>query len=178
VINGATPTSAVLGSGTPVLTNPPLTNGVEYGVVVEALSATGASLGRGEARATPVSPLTVTAWQLTAGGVLLVPIALAFEPALPPLTLENWLGFLWLGLVGGAFAYIVWFRGIARLEPAAVSPLGFLSPLMAVILGWVLLSQELSLLQMLGMAVVLASVWMSQIAQARKPVPALAAAKA
>lgn len=126
----------------------------------------------------PVSPLTVTAWQLTAGGVLLVPIALAFEPALPPLTLDNWLGFLWLGLVGGAFAYIVWFRGIARLEPAAVSPLGFLSPLMAVSLGWVLLSQELSLLQMLGMAVVLASVWMSQIAQARKPAPALAAAKA
>jgi probable blue pigment (indigoidine) exporter len=126
----------------------------------------------------PVSPLTVTAWQLTAGGILLVPIALAFEPALPPLTLNNWLGFLWLGLVGGAFAYIVWFRGIARLETAAVSSLGFLSPLMAVILGWILLGQQLSALQMLGMAVVLASVWMSQMAQARKPAPAIAAAKA
>ena len=51
----------------------------------------------------PVSALTVTAWQLTAGGIMLVPIALVFEPALPPLTLNNWLGFLWLGLVGGAF---------------------------------------------------------------------------
>jgi probable blue pigment (indigoidine) exporter len=127
----------------------------------------------------PVSPLTVTAWQLTAGGILLVPIALAFEPALPPLTLNNWLGFTWLGLVGGAFAYIIWFRGIARLEPAAVSPLGFLSPLMAVILGWGLLSQQLSAPQIAGMAVVLVSVWVSQIAQTRKPAPpALAAAKA
>jgi probable blue pigment (indigoidine) exporter len=126
----------------------------------------------------PVSPLTVTAWQLTAGGILLVPIALVFEPALPSLTLNNWLGFAWLGLVGGALAYIVWFRGISRLESSAVSSLGFLSPLMAVILGWVLLDQQLSALQMAGMAVVLASVWVSQMAQTRKPEPALVAAKA
>ena len=126
----------------------------------------------------PVSSLTVTAWQLTAGGILLVPIALAFEPALPPLTLNNWLGFLWLGLVGGAFAYIIWFRGISRLESTAISPLGFLSPLMAVILGWVLLDQQLSALQITGMAVVLASVWMSQMAQTRKPAPPLATARA
>lgn len=126
----------------------------------------------------PVSPLTVTAWQLTAGGILLVPIALAFEPALPALTLDNWLGFAWLGLVGGAFAYIIWFRGISRLESTAISPLGFLSPLMAVILGWVLLDQQLSALQITGMALVLASVWMSQMAQTWKPAPALVAAKA
>lgn len=127
----------------------------------------------------PVSPLTVTAWQLTAGGVMLVPIALAFEPSLPPLTLNNWLGFFWLGLVGGAFTYIVWFRGLSRLEPAAVSPLGFLSPLIAVILGWALLGQELSAPQMIGMAVVLFSVWMSQMAQGRKAAPSgISSAKA
>lgn len=124
----------------------------------------------------PVSPLTVTAWQLTAGGVLLLPIALAFEPTLPPLTAHNWLGFIWLGLVGGALAYIAWFRGISRLGPSAVAPLGFLSPLMAVILGWVLLGQQLSVPQILGMAVVLVSVWMSQMAQARKPASAVTAA--
>jgi probable blue pigment (indigoidine) exporter len=120
----------------------------------------------------PVSPLAVTAWQLTAGGVMLAPIALVFEPSLPPLTLNNWLGFAWLGLVGGAFAYIVWFRGLSRLEPAAVSPLGFLSPMMAVILGWILLGQQLSGLQVTGLAVVLISVWMSQVAQAPKAGPA------
>lgn len=37
----------------------------------------------------PVSPLTFTAWQLTAGGLLLVPVALSLEPALPVLTLTN-----------------------------------------------------------------------------------------
>jgi probable blue pigment (indigoidine) exporter len=52
----------------------------------------------------PVSPLTVTAWQLTAGGVMLAPIALVFEPALPPLTLGNWLGFAPLPISSGSAA--------------------------------------------------------------------------
>jgi probable blue pigment (indigoidine) exporter len=125
----------------------------------------------------PVSPLTLTAWQLTAGGALLLPVAFAVEPVLPPLTLNNGLGFLWLGLVGGALAYIAWFRGIARLGPASVSPLGFLSPLMAVMLGWVLLGQQLSAPQTLGVAAVLASVWLSQVAQLPRPAPAQPAAR-
>lgn len=109
-----------------------------------------------------VPALTFTAWQLTAGGLLLVPLALLIEPSLPPMTGLNLLGFLWLGLVGGALTYIVWFRGVARLEPAAVASLGFLSPLVATLLGWVLIDQNLSPLQILGLMTVLASVWMAQ----------------
>lgn len=113
-----------------------------------------------------VPALTFTAWQLTAGGLLLVPLALLLEPPLPPLTGLNLLGFLWLGVVGGALTYIIWFRGIARLEPAAVASLGFLSPLVATLLGWLLLGQSLSLPQILGFVTVLASVWMAQRASA------------
>lgn len=114
----------------------------------------------------PVSPLTFTAWQLTAGGLLLAPFALALEPALPMPTLPNLLGFAYLGLIGAAVTYILWFRGLSRLEPAAVSALGFLSPLVAVLLGWSLLGQALDAFQIAGVAVVLASVWISQRAQA------------
>ncbi len=114
----------------------------------------------------PVPPLTFTAWQLTAGGILLVPVALFFEPALPVPTAQNLLGFLYLGVIGAAVTYIVWFRGLARLDPATISPLGFLSPLVAVVLGWALLGQDLGLLQIAGMVVVLGSVWLSQRAQA------------
>ncbi|EHR39664.1 EamA family transporter [Alishewanella jeotgali] len=109
-----------------------------------------------------VSTLTFTSWQLTAGGILLVPAAWFFEPALPPLTLVNIAGFLYLGLLGAAFTYIIWFRGIARLSPNLVAPLGFLSPLSAVMLGWLILGQALSVLQILGIVVVLGSVWFSQ----------------
>lgn len=114
-----------------------------------------------------VPALTFTAWQLTAGGLLLVPLAFMVEPSLPTLTGLNFLGFLWLGLVGGALTYIIWFRGVARLEPAAVASLGFLSPLVATLLGWLLLGQSLSPLQVVGFATVLASVWMAQRASAK-----------
>ena len=113
----------------------------------------------------PVSPLTFTAWQLTAGGILLMPLAFWLEPALPPLTAANVTGFLYLGLIGAAMTYTLWFRGIERLGPATVSPLGFLSPLTAVILGWGVLGQSLSPAQILGMIAVLGSIWFGQRAQ-------------
>lgn len=116
----------------------------------------------------PVSPLTFTAWQLTAGGLLLVPVVLSLEPALPVLTLTNWLGLIYLGLIGGAVTYLLWFRGLARLESSVAASLSFLSPLTAVILGWGLLGQQLNLLQITGMAIVLFSVWLGQRVQARK----------
>jgi probable blue pigment (indigoidine) exporter len=110
----------------------------------------------------PVSSLTFTAWQLTAGGLLLVPVALIAEPALPPPTLENVLGMAWLGLIGAALTYILWFRGLARTEPSAASSLGFLSPVVATLLGWLALGQVLTPAQLCGFATVLASVWFSQ----------------
>lgn len=113
----------------------------------------------------PVSPLTFTAWQLTAGGLLLLPVALTLEPALPAPTAANLLGFAWLGLIGAALTYILWFRGLSRLEPSVVAPLGFLSPMMAVILGWSILDQSLGPAQICGMIIVLGSVWLSQRAQ-------------
>jgi len=112
----------------------------------------------------PVSLLTFTSWQLIAGGLLLLPFAIWFEPALPPLSNKNLLGFIYLGLIGGAFTYLLWFRGLARLEPSSVSTLGFLSPITAVVLGWLLLAQNLSVLQCFAIAIVFISVWLSQFA--------------
>ncbi|MDR3438647.1 MAG: EamA family transporter [Telmatospirillum sp.] len=110
----------------------------------------------------PVSALTFTAWQLTAGGILLLPVAIWLESPLPDLAPTNLLGIAYLGLIGAALTYILWFRGLSRLEPSVAASLGFLSPLTAVILGWSFLDQKLSLLQAVGMVVVIASVWLSQ----------------
>ncbi|MDK3018178.1 EamA family transporter [Pseudodonghicola flavimaris] len=106
-----------------------------------------------------VPALTFTAWQLTAGGLLLVPFALALEPPLPAPSGANIAGFLWLGLVGAALSYFFWFRGIDRLGPAAVTGFGFLSPLTAVLLGWAILGEALTPSQLLGAAIVLGCVW-------------------
>lgn len=114
-----------------------------------------------------VPALSFTAWQLSAGGVLLVPLALALEPALPVPSALNLAGFLWLGLIGAALTYFLWFRGIERLGPETVTGLGFLSPLTAVVLGWALLGQALSPMQALGAAIVLGCVWLNGLPDRR-----------
>ncbi|WP_368932426.1 EamA family transporter [Achromobacter xylosoxidans] len=139
--------------------------GVAAGLASAASMALGTVLSR--RWQPPVSALAFTSWQLTAGGALLLPVALLAEPALPPVTTLNVLGIAYLGLVGAALTYVIWFRGLARLEPAVVSSLGFLSPVSAVLLGWALLDQRLSAAQMAGMAIVVSSVWLSQRVQRR-----------
>lgn len=139
--------------------------GVAAGLASAASMALGTVLSR--RWQPPVSALAFTSWQLTAGGALLLPVALLAEPALPPVTTLNVLGIAYLGLVGAALTYVIWFRGLARLEPAVVSSLGFLSPVSAVLLGWALLDQRLSAAQMAGMVIVVGSVWLSQRVQRR-----------
>ncbi|MFY1983078.1 EamA family transporter [Achromobacter xylosoxidans] len=139
--------------------------GVAAGLASAASMALGTVLSR--RWPPPVSALAFTSWQLTAGGALLLPVALLAEPALPPVTTLNVLGIAYLGLIGAALTYVIWFRGLARLEPAVVSSLGFLSPVSAVLLGWALLDQRLSAAQMAGMVIVVGSVWLSQRVQRR-----------
>ncbi|MGQ7844419.1 EamA family transporter [Granulosicoccus sp. 3-233] len=116
----------------------------------------------------PVSALTFTSWQLLGGGLLLLPIALWLEPPLPSLSMAHMAGFAYLGLFGGAITYFLWFRGISRLNPSTVTPLGLLSPVSAVCLGWLLLEQNLHAVQIAGIVLVLISVWLGQRSQ-RKP---------
>ncbi|WP_226781757.1 EamA family transporter [Oceaniglobus trochenteri] len=119
----------------------------------------------------PVSALTFTAWQLVAGGMLLLPAALLLEPPLPALTPAHVAGFAYLGLIGGAVTYVLWFRGIALLGPSRAAPLGLLSPVAAVLLGWAFLTQAPGAIQALGMAMVILSVWVGQRAQAAPTAP-------
>lgn len=134
--------------------------GVAAGLAGAASMALGTVLSR--RWQPPVSPLTFTAWQLTAGGVLLLPFALAFAPMPASLSTANLLGLAWLGLVGAAFTYILWFRGVARLEPSVVSSLGFLSPVTAVLLGWTFLNQVLTAAQIAGVALVIGGIWLGR----------------
>lgn len=110
----------------------------------------------------PVPPLTFTAWQLTAGGLLLIPLTLCTVPEIPRFTAENILGLAYMSLIGGALTYILWFRGLARIDPSAVSLLGVLSPLTAVILGWLFMQETLNHYQMIGAALALFSLWLGQ----------------
>ncbi len=110
--------------------------------------------------------LAFTGWQLLLGGLLVAPLALIAEPPLPPLSPGNLAGYAYLCLAGALLSYALWFRGLERLSPVAVSSLGLLSPLTAVILGWVLLGEAMTGTAMLGLGMVLAGVLAVQWATA------------
>lgn len=108
--------------------------------------------------------LALTGWQLLIAGLMLLPLAWSVDAPLPALGMGQVLGYAYLSLAGALLAYALWFRGIARLPPVAVSSLGLLSPLTAVLLGWLLLDQAMGGLSLLGLLVVLGSVLAMQLA--------------
>ena len=116
--------------------------------------------------------LATTGWQLVAGGVLLLPVAALLEGAPPPLTATNVVGYLFLGGVGTALAYALWFRGVHALPATAVTFLGLLAPLVATGAGWVALGQRLTTGQALGAAVVLAALVVAQLPERARAVTA------
>ena len=118
----------------------------------------------------PVPLLAFTSWQLLAGGVVLLPLAIGVEGLPGTLTTSNLVGFLWLATFGTAIAYSLWFRGVQMLPVAQVSLLGLLSPLVAALTGWVVLDQRLSIGQLVGAVVILGAVWLGQVSTSR-PVP-------
>jgi probable blue pigment (indigoidine) exporter len=123
--------------------------------------ATGIVLGRRWGR--PVSLLAMTGWQLLGGVVLLAPLALAVEGLPGHLTGRNIGGYAYLTIVGTAFAYVIWFRGVETLPSARLSMLGLLSPTVAAVLGWSVLGQSLTPLQLVGFVTALAALVIGQV---------------
>ncbi|MGX2997184.1 EamA family transporter [Streptomyces sp. JNUCC 64] len=162
-----------------------------FGVSLVVLKATGAFdlIGVGAAAAASLSmaagtvltkrwgrpdgagPLTLTAWQLTVGGLLIAPIAFAVEGAPPALDATALGGYLYLAVANTALAYLLWFRGIGLLSATQVMLLGPLSPLTAALIGWAALGESLTPLQVLGVALALTATIAGQLlpAPTRRP---------
>ena len=139
--------------------------GIAAGVAAAVSMAAGIVLTKRWGRPQGVGVLTFTGWQLTAGGLLLAPLTLAAEGLPARVTGGNIAGFAYLSLIGALLAYAVWFRGIGRLPALAVSVLGFASPLAATVLGYLVLDQGLTPLQLAGATAVVAAVALAQIPQ-------------
>ncbi|RKE23248.1 EamA family transporter [Streptomyces sp. TLI_171] len=141
--------------------------GVAAGLGGAATMALGVTLTKRWGRPEGVSPLALTGWQLTAGGLFLLPLTFLFEGAPPAIDGRAALGYLWLGLVGGLLTYALWFQGIATLPVGNVAVLGLLSPLVAAALGALLLGQTLGPVQLVGFALALASIVAGQLPERR-----------
>lgn len=109
-----------------------------------------------------VSLIVFTAWQLTVGGSILLPMAIITEGTFTELTRTNLWGFIYLGLIGTGLAYALWFRGIRKLSATAVSYLGLLSPVVATLIGYLFLQQTLTPVQLIGVGVIFISILIGQ----------------
>jgi probable blue pigment (indigoidine) exporter len=106
----------------------------------------------------PVDLLTLTAWQLVAGGLVLLPVAVLVEGAPPAIDLRAVGGFAFIGLVGTLLAFVVWFEGLRELPAAAVSLIGLLNPVAGTLIGVTLAGEAFGTTQAVGLGLVLLGV--------------------
>ncbi|NLV81026.1 MAG: EamA family transporter [Rhodococcus sp.] len=143
--------------------------GVLAGIAAPLSMAVGTVLSKRWGR--PVGPVAYAGWQLTAGGLVIVPPALLFEGGPPALDGPALAGYAWLGIIGAALAYTLWFRGVGNMPAGAVAFLPLISPLVAAVLGWAVLGEALTPFQGTGFALALLAVACAQRTPARLSPP-------
>jgi drug/metabolite transporter (DMT)-like permease len=103
-------------------------------------------------------PITVATGQLTMSALLLLPIVLAFDT--PGIVMSVSHAALWalvaLAVLSTAFAYLIYFRLIARAGATNALLVTFLIPVSAILLGMLLLSERLAPHQIAGMIAIFA----------------------
>ncbi len=107
---------------------------------------------------TPENRLAATGWQLTLSSMIIVPLAFLLEGPPPSLSGTHVAGFVYLSLVATGLAFALWFRGVQRLSVQAPPLLGLAAPITGASLGWLVLGEELSPLQLLGFVVIITAV--------------------
>lgn len=115
------------------------------------------------------TPLHQVAWELSLGGLLLLPLTVGAWGSLNTVEPAGWASLAFLTVVGTALAAWLWQRGLSLLPVQTVGLLAPLSPLTAVLLGAAFAGELLTLPQFLGAALVLGSVLLTGAAGRAAP---------
>ncbi len=104
--------------------------------------------------------LTVTAYAMVLGTLLLLPAAVAegLVGVLPRQDRQTVALLLFLGVFGGALGFFLWTFALTRLTPTQVAVYINLNPLVAILLAAVLLAERLTLVFAMGFGAVLVGV--------------------
>ena len=104
--------------------------------------------------------LTVTAYAMALGTLLLLPAAVAegLVGVLPRLDRQTVALLVFLGVFGGALGFFLWTFALTRLTPTQVAIYINLNPLVAILLAAVLLAERLTLVFAVGFGAVLVGV--------------------
>lgn len=113
-----------------------------------------------------VGLIASTSWQLLAGTLTLLPLALVVEGGPPPLTWTSAVGFGYITLGATALAYVTWFAALRRLPAGLVGLIGLLNPVTGVLLGLVFGGEVLTSRQVAGLVLVFSGLVIGQLRRA------------
>lgn len=114
------------------------------------------------------APLMVTALQMLCGGTMTTLLGLANgDVARWQWTLRGQLSLVYLILFGSCLAYAAFTYLMTRTTPARLGTYAYVNPVVAALLGWWLLGETLSPVQLVGSGVILAGVALVSLPAAR-----------
>ncbi|GAB3956623.1 EamA family transporter [Spirosoma harenae] len=121
------------------------------------------------------SPTVNVAWQMIIAGLIFLPASLVNHEVervvWSQISVEAWLALAYLILFGSIIAYsaYVW---LLQVRPATqVSTYAYVNPVIAVILGIVFAHETISLIQIIGLIIILGSVLLINLSKYRNPNP-------
>jgi drug/metabolite transporter (DMT)-like permease len=157
--------SLVVGfAGLAVLTYPMLreegVRGDLVGVLVVVIAAI--SWGYGSIllnrRRLSLDPIVISGWQHGVGGVGFAVLALMVGEAAPTPTPEAWAAWAYLVVFGSLLAFTCFVYAVKVLPTAVVMTYAYVNPAIAVLLGWVILSEPITAYTLGGMVLIIAGV--------------------
>jgi drug/metabolite transporter (DMT)-like permease len=125
----------------------------------------------------PRDPFVSTGWQmlLAGGAISLVGVVAGERVHASEFTLESMLAWLYLVLIGSIIAYSAYVWLLQNAPVSRVATYAYVNPVIAIVLGWLILDETITLLTLVGATVIVASVAVVVRVEARRrPAPAAA----
>jgi drug/metabolite transporter (DMT)-like permease len=113
-------------------------------------------------------------YQQVFGGIGFVLAALVFREPLPTPSSQAWLAWIYLVVIGSVFAFTAYVQALRLLPTNVVMTYAYVNPVIAVILGWLILRESISIWTVAGAGLVLlavAGVFRDRFARAPDRVP-------
>lgn len=108
-----------------------------------------------------VDPVLASVVQQTLGAIIVAPLALGVEGFSFPLTQPYPMMVLYLSIFVSGIAVFVWLFLIREEDVTVLSLSSFLIPMVAVFLGWLLLAESIHPISILGMAMILTGLYLT-----------------
>ena len=150
-------------SGIIVLTFPVLRSGIQADILSIGLLMVGAfSWGIGSMlqarRPVGLQPMASSGYQHLAGGVGLLAAALLTHEPIPHPSQAAWLAWIYLVIFGSLLAFTSFVRALHLLPINIVMTYGYVNPVIAVLLGWLILNEPITIWTISGTALILVGV--------------------